>query len=361
MMEELNMKKLLALSLALVMLLAAVSCGSNTTPTPSSTPAPSNSSSQSDISAPAPVHDEIVIKLGASSAPTEPTGMAGQMLTDLINERLAGSVKVEYYPGEQLGAAMEEIENMQVDLQQGVIFSFDNYTSIAKDLNIMSMAFAFKDINHVYAYLESDLADSAFQALEDAGIHIVSYKLQKNPRAIFATKPLKSVSDLSGMKFRVPNIDIFQKNFSTMGAVPTIVAWSDYTMAMMQGVVDAGECSYESIVALDLHKYAPYISLVDYAYPLESIAINTTTWNKLTDEEKTVIEECADEVAQWFTNYVAEQWQADMQKILDDGGTFVEFDRQSFIDAMVPLAAELDAEGYWATPGLYDSIQALAH
>ena len=146
-----------------------------------------------------------------------------------------------------------------------------------------------------------------------------------------------------------------------MGAVPTIVSWSDYTMAMMQGVVDAGECSYESIVALDLYKYAPYISLVDYAFPLESIAINTTTWNKLTDEEKQVIEDCADEVAQWFTEEVKKDWEEDKQTIVDGGGTFVDFDKQSFIDAMAPLAAQLESEGYWATPGLYDSVQALPH
>ena len=49
------------------------------------------------------------------------------------------------------------------------------------------------------------------------------------------------------------------------------------------------------------------------------------------------------------------------QTIVDGGGTFVDFDKQSFIDAMAPLAAQLESEGYWATPGLYDSVQALPH
>ncbi len=304
---------------------------------------------------------EVVIKLGASSAPTEPTGIAGQMFTDMVNEKLAGRVKIEFYPGEQLGNATDEIENMQVDLQQGAIFSFDNYTGLAKDLNILSMAFAFDSIEHVYAYLESELANSAFQDLEDAGIHIVSYKLQKNPRAIFAKKPIQKVDDLAGVKFRIPNLDMWRLNFSTLGAVPTIVAWSDYTMAMMQGVVDAGECAYESIVALDLHKYAPYISLLDYAYSMESIAINTETWNKLSPEDQAVIEECAAEIADWFTNYVKDRWEIDKQTIVADGAQFVEFEKQTFIDKMAPLADQLESEGYWKTPNLYAQIQQLAH
>ena len=324
-----KMKKALALSLALVMSATLFGCAPKENPAANSPtasdPAASTQSSQSGEER--QDHDEIVIKLGASSASTEPTGIAGQKFADLVNERLAGRVRVEYYPGEQLGAAMEEVENMQVDLQQGAIFSFDNYSSIAKDLNIMSMAFAFDSIEHVYAFLDSELADNAFQTLEDNGIHI----------------------------------DIWEKNFTTLGAKPTIVAWSDYTMAMMQGVIDAGECSYESIKALDLHKYAPYISLVDYAYPLESIAINMTTWEKLTPEEQEIITQCGDEVAQWFTAYVKEQWEADKQTIIDEGGQFVEFDKQTFIDAMAPLAPQLESEGYWATSGLYDAVQDLEY
>lgn len=137
-----KMKKALALSLALVMSATLFGCAPKENPAANSPtasdPAASTQSSQSGEER--QDHDEIVIKLGASSASTEPTGIAGQKFADLVNERLAGRVRVEYYPGEQLGAAMEEVENMQVDLQQGAIFSFDNYSSIAKDLNIMSMA-----------------------------------------------------------------------------------------------------------------------------------------------------------------------------------------------------------------------------
>ena len=77
--------------------------------------------------------------------------------------------------------------------------------------------------------------------------------------------------------------------------------------------------------------------------------------------KKQVIEDCADEVAQWFTEEVKKDWEEDKQTIVDGGGTFVDFDKQSFIDAMAPLAAQLESEGYWATPGLYDSVQALPH
>ena len=79
------MKKLTALSLALVLLLSVCAgCGSK----PASSAGSAGSEAGSDTSAPA--HGEILIKLGASSSQTEPTGIAGQKFADLVNEKLAG-------------------------------------------------------------------------------------------------------------------------------------------------------------------------------------------------------------------------------------------------------------------------------
>ena len=49
------------------------------------------------------------------------------------------------------------------------------------------------------------------------------------------------------------------------------------------------------------------------------------------------------------------------RKYIVIGGQFVEFDKQTFIDAMAPLAPQLESEGYWATSGLYDAVQDLEY
>ena len=90
-----KMKKALALSLALVMSATLFGCAPKENPAANSPtasdPAASTQSSQSGEER--QDHDEIVIKLGASSASTEPTGIAGQKFADLVNERLAGRVR----------------------------------------------------------------------------------------------------------------------------------------------------------------------------------------------------------------------------------------------------------------------------
>ena len=137
------------------------------------------------------------------------------------------------------------------------------------------------------------------------------------------------------------------------------MSWSDYTMAMMQGVVDAGECTYENILANGFHLYAPYISLVDYAYALESIILTPDAWNSLTPEQQKIVDECAEEASEWFNKENASSWEEQKAQIEKDGGQFVEFDKESFIDKAAPLAQQLEEEKFFETPGLYDYVQSL--
>ncbi len=301
----------------------------------------------------------MVYKLGNAGGVNEPAAIACQYFTDLANERLNGEVIFEFYPAEQLGNEPTMYENMQVDLQQAILSAFDSLAPYARDLNIMSMAFAFDSHEHLFKYLESDIAKPVFDNLEEQGIHVVNFEFRKNPRIFLAKKPIYTPEDLAGVKFRIPNIPIFEKNVKALGATPTITSWSEYPFALMQGVVDAGECTKESIYAVGFHKAAPYITLVDYAYPLECMSFSTKSWNRLTAEQQEIIEQCAEEAAEKFNNEIIAKWEEDMEKIQAEGGQFVDFDRQDFVDKVAPLAGQLDEEGFWETKGLYDKVQAL--
>ncbi|MTI54467.1 TRAP transporter substrate-binding protein [Geosporobacter ferrireducens] len=345
------MKRLFMMLLVIALVLGTtVGCVQNN-PT---TGQPENGTAQE-----APKKPPMVYKLGNAGALGEPAAIVCQLFTDLVNERLEGEVVFEFYPAEQLGNEITMLENLQVDLQQAVMTAIDTLGTYSKDFNIISMAFAFEDHDHLFKYLESDLADAAFKVLEDQGIHVVNFNFKKNPRIIFGKKPIYSPDDLKGVKFRIPNIPIWEKNFRTMGAVPTIVAWSEYPFALMQGVVDAGECTKEAYYSVKLFEAAPYVAEVDYAFPLEALSFSKTAWDRLTPEQQKIIEECAEIAAEEFNTTINTKWQEDKKKLIEAGVEFVDFDKEAFMAKMAPLAGQLESEGFWGTPGLYEKVQAL--
>lgn len=306
-----------------------------------------------------PTKEPMVYKLGNAGAVGEPAATVCQLFCDLANERLKGEVVFEFYPAEQLGNEITMLENLQVDLQQAVMTAIDTLGTYSKDFNIISMAFSFENHEHLFKYLESDIAKPAFDKLEEQGIHVVNYNYRKNPRLIFAKKPIKTPDDLKGVKFRIPNIPIWEKNFRTMGAVPTIVSWSEYPFALMQGVVDAGECTKESFYTCGFYESCKYVSEVNYAYPLEALSFSTAAWERLNPEQQKIIEECAAEAAEEFNTTINTKWEEDKEKLIEKGVEFVDFDLEAFMERMATLAPKLEEEGFWDTPGLYDKVQAL--
>jgi len=313
----------------------------------------------STMAAGADTKGAMLFKIGSAATSKEPLAIATQKFCDLANERLAAQVKFDYYPGEQLGNEATQFESLQVDLQQGIANALDSYGNFSKDLNIMGMAFAFENQEHLFRYLKSDLGKKALDKLEKQGFHILTFNCRRNPRCIYAKKPVTKPEDLKGVKFRVPNIPIWEKNFRTLGAVPVYVAWSEAPYALLQGVVDAGESTRELVYPMGFYKACPYITLVDYAYPLDCITFSTAAWKRLSPEQQKIVQRCADEASELYNSVVESKWEEDKAKMVKEGVKFVDFDKNAFIAKMAPLAAELDKSKFWDTPGLYEKIQAL--
>ena len=323
------MKKLVALGMALTMVMSILTgCGGSASSSAASSGAASSdaasgSSASSDFNVPAGAK---VVKFGNAGAIGEPAPETCQYFCDMVNEKIGDRYYFEFYPAEQLGNETTMLENIQVGLQEGVMTSLDTLASYESDLNILSMAFAFDSYEDMIAYLKSDLGASIWESLDNQGMHVVNFEFKKNPRA--------------------------------MGAMPTVVSWSEFPFALMQGVVDGGECSKDSYRSAGLYESAKYVADVDYAYPVEQICFSTQFWNSLSADDQKVIEDCAADAAAKHTEKIADRWEEDKEWLVKEGGvTFCDIDRQAFIDAAAPLGKELQDEGFFATPNLYDETR----
>jgi TRAP-type C4-dicarboxylate transport system substrate-binding protein len=342
------MKKILVVVAVFSACLALLgACLPKTAASPSSQPAASA----------APAAPARVFKMGNAGSVNEPAAIVCQRFCDLLNERLKGEIKFEFYPAEQLGNEITMLENLQVDLQQVVMTALDTLANYDADLNITSMAFAFESHDHLFRFLDSEIGDAIWKNLDDQGIHVVSYAFKKNPRIFFGKKPFYTPADMRGVKYRIPNIPIFERNARAMGAVPTVVSWSEYPFALMQGVVDCGECSKEAYRSAGLYEAAKFVSEVNYAFPMEQLSFSTKAWNSLTAEQQRIIEATAEEVAREFNETINNAWEEDKNFLAANGVTFVQFDKQAFLDAAAPLGVELDRENFFKTPGLYAKAQ----
>ena len=300
--------------------------------------------------------DTKVVRFGNAGALGETGPTACQYYCDLANIAFNGKYRFDFYPSEQLGNENTMLENMQMGLQEVMMTTLSTMATYSPDLNILDMAFCFNSSEQAQYYIAQN--EQIWKDLDDAGYVFVAYNLQRNPRMLFCTWPLENASDMKGMKYRIPNLPIFEANARAMGATPVVTAYSEYTFALMQGIVDGGDSAKDAYYSAGFYESAPYASEVDFAYPFESIFFAKSFWDTLPAEDQEVFKSLGSQVEKYYNDTIKDEWAEMKTELIDKGVTFVDCDRQSFIDATSQLGYELQETDLFKTEKLYEKVLA---
>lgn len=249
--------------------------------------------------------DTKVVRFGNAGALGETGPTACQYYCDLANIAFNGKYRFDFYPSEQLGNETTMLENMQMGLQEVMMTTLSTMATYSPDLNILDMAFCFNSSEQAQYYIAQN--EQIWKDLDDAGYVFVAYNLQRNPRMLFCTWPLENASDMKGMKYRIPNLPIFEANARAMGATPVVTAYSEYTFALMQGIVDGGDSAKDAYYSAGFYESAPYASEVDFAYPFESIFFAKSFWDTLPAEDQEVFKSLGSQVEKYYNDTIKDE------------------------------------------------------
>ena len=299
----------------------------------------------------------IVLKAGGISPPTADVSIAAVQMTKFFEEQTKGKIKIEFYPASQLGNPPNQVENVQSGMQDIFVCSIAWVTRQVPDFTITQMPYAFRNEEHLTKFIESPMGREYQQTLISKwNTRIISHNWWRLPRVIFAKKPIVKPEDMKGLKFRIAELPMYTKYVPAWGAVPTRIAWGEYYMALKQGVVDMGESCAESIYPMKLYEAAPYITMINYAYDFQYVAINEKRFKSLSPEIQKALVTSANKAGDLFTKNVSSQFEKDKLKMIEEGAVFIEAASKPFKEKMADLAKDLERENFWSK-GLFDKVQ----
>ena len=204
------MKKILALVMALTMIFALTAVSAS-------------------------ADDAIVLKIGVSTAETDPRNLAAQAFADEIEEKTNGAVKAEVYPAGQLGGDGQLVESMVLDsgTVDIVITDASNFGTVIPDMNISGLPFLFADFDEAFAFMEGDIEAAAeAQLLEEAQIRVLAH-YSNGFRCVTNSKgPVETPDDMKGMLIRTPENQVIMATMSALCANPQPLAFSELYQAL---------------------------------------------------------------------------------------------------------------------------------
>lgn len=298
----------------------------------------------------------ITIRVAHSLSTTEPTHLAAEYLAKNLAERSQGKVKMQIFPGQQLGVEKDVNAMMRQGANLMTITDAGYLSDFVPDMGVLAGPYLFRSPEDHAKLAASDWFKSIEKKLADANMQLIVKNAFFGQRHLIADKPVRSPADIAGMTVRVPPNTVFVETFKAMGARPTTVQWSEVYSALQQNVVEAAEAPLGSLWGSKLHETRKTISMTGHFTAFNYWVINTKYLKSLPEDVQKMLIEEGEKAGAYMSKLTTEKNQAYIDLFKAAGVTFV-------TDVDVPAFQKATASVYQAfpkwTPGLHDTVTAI--
>ena len=270
-----------------------------------------------------------------------PTVAATESLGKKLEAATNGRLSVQMFPSMQLGGEKETIEQTQIGAIQMVRVSVGAMGPIVDDINVVNMPFLFKNTAHAQRMMDGPIGQELLDkitASPNAGLVALGW-MDSGARSLYNTKkPIKTIEDLKGMKFRVIGNPIFVDMMNALGGNGVAMGYDQVFSSLQTGVIDGAENNPPSYVFSNHYTAAKYYSLTEHLIIPELLLFSKKAWTALSSEDQDLLKKFAREAQMEERELWKKYEQTAMEKAKAAGCEITEIaDKAPFQNAVKPV------------------------
>lgn len=266
--------------------------------------------------------------------------VAATGFAERVAAKSKGQIKVAVYPQLQLGG---EVKMMQAARTGGLDLFISGQASLVntvKEYSIFDVPYLFDSIDQANKVLASPVGKEFLDMLPKYNLVGLGF-LSVMERNVFASKPIRTAADFKGMKVRVMQSPGYVKSYEAFGTQPTPMTYGDVYMALQQGVVDGADTSPDQFVSDKFIEVSKFYNITRVHYLPAMLMASKTTWDKLTPQQRQILQESATEALAESRSYYAKAYADAIAQIKKAGVTVVETDTKSMKEASARVPDQL--------------------
>ncbi|MEM0908448.1 MAG: TRAP transporter substrate-binding protein [Pseudomonadota bacterium] len=286
----------------------------------------------------------------ATKQPTDsPEGKVFEYFAEKVAEYSNGELEIKVYPNEQLGktdAVMEQIQQGTVQLYA------EGSTYMRKwvpEISWVSAAFLFDDRDHWVRFVNSDLVKGWYDtAAAEAKVGILgepTAMLRGPYRVMVANKDVKSYDDIQGIKLRMHPDKLAHALWTHLGADVKTLAWTDVYQAINKDIVEAVNSPIALVESMRFHEVAPHVIRHDEYFQSIAFMMNQEAFDELSPELQEALLKAHAEAGQYSEEIMTASADESIERMKAAGVTFIDVDRDPFVDSMQSFYEELKTSG----------------
>ena len=261
----------------------------------------------------------ISLKMGHVAPTTEPYHIAAEKFAELVKEKTNGMVEVVVFPNSQLGSSRDLIEGLQMGTVDATLTTAAVLANFIPTSQVIELPFMFRDRKHVYSVVDGPLADEIYKGAADQQLKVLNTWENGFRNITNNVRPILVPDDMSGIKIRVMENQMYIDMFKALGANPTPMARSELFTALQQKTVDAQENPMGQIYSSRFYEVQDYLTLTGHTYSPEVLVLSLKTWEKIPAVYQAALKEAADEARDFCRKMKEEKDIEFIEKVKQEG------------------------------------------
>ncbi|NJM81377.1 MAG: TRAP transporter substrate-binding protein [Tabrizicola sp.] len=290
------------------------------------------------------------------SADTHPDGYptveAVKKMGELLKERSGGRICVEVLHSAQLGEEKDTIEQTQFGVIDMNRVSLGPFNNIVEETQVVSLPYIFRSVEHMHQVMDGEIGQEIMAAFQPHDLVGLAFYDSGSRSFYNSQKPITSMADITGMKFRVMQSDIFVDMVAALGGNATPMPYGEVYSSIQTGVIDGAENNWPSYDSSGHFEVAKYYTLDEHLIVPEILVMAKKSWDALTPEDQALVAQAAKDSVPVMRELWSAREAESEAKMRAAGVEIVEnVDKTPFIEAMVPVY-----EKYVTTDKLKDLV-----
>lgn len=296
--------------------------------------------------------DQGSLTFATTTPPKSNHELAAEAFVAAVAEKTNGRIAIKHYGAGSLYNAksiMPAMSKNQIDIGLLHVALVGGRSPVLEFIGSFGAQGCWESDEHYYRFLDNprvrEIASAEFKTYFNSRLLAAwSFGTSLIGRTDNA---IQSMDDYRGMKMRTSGT-AQATMYQALGAIPIGLSSKEIYTALQRGTIQGATSGVSRWRRSKLYEVAPYLT-VDPTIPYFSmwLVINQASWEKLSEADRTVIEETAKEYESWTRDYAAREREEDVAFLKAEAKAFIELpanEKARIVETVKPVMKDFAKE-----------------
>ncbi|MGI9218251.1 MAG: TRAP transporter substrate-binding protein [Hydrogenophaga sp.] len=220
-------------------------------------------------------------------------GRAVKVFAQEVEKASGGKMKVRAIGAAALGSDVQMQQALIGGAQEMMVGSTATLVGITKEMAIWDTPFLFNNAKEADVVLDGPTGQKVMDKLQDKGLVGLAYWENGFRNLTNNKQPVNKLEDLTGIKLRVMQNNVFLESFKTLGANAIPLPFSELFTALETKTVDGQENPYNTILSSKFYEVQKYLTVTNHVYSPWIVTVSKKWWDGLSKDEQKILLDAA--------------------------------------------------------------------